>query len=164
MFYIFKNIFKLLNNFDRQTENRLVNTEGKGEDGMIREGSTELHTLPYAKQSASGKLPRDIRSSTWCSVTTWGGCGAGVGGSRERGYMYTYAWFMLLYGRHQHNTVKQLSPNLKKGKKGNCKARKLKNKYLWQTVVAFFLTGAQMTNLELYKPFFYPFAKNDLQH
>ena len=29
------------------------------------------------------------------------------GGSRGRGYMYTYSWFML-YDRNQHNTVKQL--------------------------------------------------------
>ena len=79
--------------------------------------------------------------------------------------MYTRAWFMLLYGQNQHNTVKQLSPNFKTGKKRNYKAHKLKNKYLWQIAVALFLTVAQMTNLEnLYKPLFYPFAKNDLQH
>ena len=28
--------------------------------------------------------------------------------------MYAYGWFMLLYGRNQHNIVKQLSSNLKK--------------------------------------------------
>ena len=32
-------------------------------------------------------------------------------GSRGRGYMYS--WFMLLYSRNQHNTVKQLFSNLK---------------------------------------------------
>ena len=68
-----------------------MDTEGKGEDGMMREGSTELHTLPYVKQSASGKLPHDIRSSTWYSATTWAGVGGGVGGSEGRGCMYTYA-------------------------------------------------------------------------
>ena len=25
--------------------------------------------------------------------------------------MYTHGWLMLMYGRNQHNTVKQLSPN-----------------------------------------------------
>ena len=30
-------------------------------------------------------------------------------GSRGRGYMYTYGWFTLMYGRNQHNMVKQLS-------------------------------------------------------
>ena len=33
------------------------------------------------------------------------------GGSRGRGHMYTYGWFMLMYGRNQHNIVKQLSSN-----------------------------------------------------
>ena len=31
------------------------------------------------------------------------------GGSRGRGHMYTFGWFMLMYGRNQHNIVKQLS-------------------------------------------------------
>ena len=40
----------------------------------------------------------------------------GVGGGREesprgRGYMCTSGWFMLMYGRSQHNIVKQLSSN-----------------------------------------------------
>ena len=37
-----------------------------------------------------------------------------VGGGREVqevGAMYTYGWFMLMYGRNQHNTVKQLASN-----------------------------------------------------
>ena len=33
------------------------------------------------------------------------------GGSRGRGHMYIYGWFMLMYGRNQYNTVKQLSSN-----------------------------------------------------
>ena len=36
----------------------------------------------------------------------WGG--RWEGGSRGRGHMYTYGWSMLLYGRNQHNIVKQL--------------------------------------------------------
>ena len=30
------------------------------------------------------------------------------GGSRGRGYVSTYSWFLLLYSRNQHNTIKQL--------------------------------------------------------
>ena len=30
---------------------------------------------------------------------------------RGRGHMYAYGWFMLMYGRNQHNIVKHLSPN-----------------------------------------------------
>ena len=40
----------------------------------------------------------------------------GVGGGREvleEGGVYTYGWFMLMYGRNQHNTVKQLASNWK---------------------------------------------------
>jgi len=33
------------------------------------------------------------------------------GGSRERGPIYNYDWFMFLYGGNQHNIVKQLSSN-----------------------------------------------------
>ena len=35
-------------------------------------------------------------------------------GSRGRGYMYTYGWFMLRFDRKQQNSVKQLSCNKKK--------------------------------------------------
>ena len=30
---------------------------------------------------------------------------------KEGGDMYTYGWFMLMYGRNQHNIVNQLSFN-----------------------------------------------------
>ena len=33
------------------------------------------------------------------------------GSSRGRGHMYTYGWLMLMFGRNQHNTVKQLPFN-----------------------------------------------------
>ena len=36
------------------------------------------------------------------------------GGSRGKGYMYTYNWFTLIYSRNEHNIVKQLYSNKKK--------------------------------------------------
>ena len=33
------------------------------------------------------------------------------GGSKRRGYMYTYGWFMLLFDRKHQNSIKQLSFN-----------------------------------------------------
>ena len=39
------------------------------------------------------------------------GWGSQDRGSRGREYVYTYGWIILLYGRNQHNTVKQLSSN-----------------------------------------------------
>ena len=35
--------------------------------------------------------------------------GRGGGGSKGRGYMCTYGWFMLRFDRKQQNSVKQLS-------------------------------------------------------
>ena len=41
----------------------------------------------------------------------WGG--RWEGGSKGRGYMYTYGWFILRFDRKQQNFVKQLSSNKK---------------------------------------------------
>ena len=40
-----------------------------------------------------------------------GGREAQEGG--DVGHMYTYRWFMLMYGRNQHNTVKAIILQLK---------------------------------------------------
>ena len=47
----------------------------------------------------------------------WGG--KWEGGSKGRGYMYTYGRFMLRFDRTQQNSVKQLSFNKKKKKRDN---------------------------------------------
>ena len=48
------------------------------------------------------------------------GCwGRWEGGSKGRGYMYTYGWFMLRFDRKQQNSVKQLSFNKKIKRKKN---------------------------------------------
>ena len=47
----------------------------------------------------------------------WVGWEGRWGGSKERGYMYTYGWFVLKFDRKQQNSVKQLSFNLKKNRK-----------------------------------------------
>ena len=39
----------------------------------------------------------------------WGG--RWEGGSKARGYMYAYGWFMLRFDRKQQNSVKQVSFN-----------------------------------------------------
>ena len=90
-------------------ENRLVDIVWEGEGGTNWESSTETYTLPYVKQIAIGYLLCDKGSSTQCSVTTWGR--GGWGGRWERvlqrkRHMYTCDWFMLMYGRNQHDTVK----------------------------------------------------------
>ena len=63
----------------------------------------------WSKQLKSGALwkPR---------MVAWGGGGGGRE-IQEGGDLYTYGWFMLIYGRNQHNIVKQLSSNQKLFKK-----------------------------------------------
>ena len=58
-----------------------------------------------AQQTQTGALyqPRGVG---------WGG--RREGGSKGRGYMYTYSWFMLKFDRKQQNSVKQLSFNKNK--------------------------------------------------
>ena len=51
--------------------------------------------------------------------------GRGEGGSKRRGYMCTYGWFLLRFDRKQHNSVKQLSFN---------KRNKFKKKRLLLTI------------------------------
>ena len=43
-----------------------------------------------------------------------GGGGRWEAGSKGRGYMYTYGWFMLRFDRKQQNSVKQLFFNKEK--------------------------------------------------
>ena len=47
-----------------------------------------------------------------CQPGVWGG--RWEGGSKGRGYVYTYGWFMLRFDRKQQKSVKQLSFNEKK--------------------------------------------------
>ena len=92
---------------------------GGGEGGTNWESNTDTHTLPRVEQMAGGKRLCNTGSSAWYSDTLQGWGGKGEGGSRWREYIYVcvcvynYGWFALLYGRNQHNTVKQLSSNLK---------------------------------------------------
>ena len=97
----------------RQRENRLAHTAGEGEGGRNWEPSMETHTFPYEK------LDSQYKFAVWCKKLKtgplWQLRGVGwVGGrevSRGRDITYTSGWFMLIYGRTQHNTVKQLSSN-----------------------------------------------------
>ena len=98
--------------FRADVENRLMDRRWGGEDGMSKESSMETFTLPYVKQIASGichmtQGPQpglcDNRGVGW------------IGKLREvqegGWFIYTYGWFMLMFGRNQQNIVKQLSLN-----------------------------------------------------
>jgi len=99
-------------NRDADVENGLVDSEGEGEGWMNWESSVESYTLPCVKWIANGRLLYITESSTlFCdNLEEWDG----IGGRREllQGrHMCTYAWVVLLCGRSQYNTVKQLPSN-----------------------------------------------------
>jgi len=52
---------------------------------------------------------KELMTRMFREVCGWGG--GWEGGSGGRGHMNTYGGFMLLYGKNQHNIVKQLSSN-----------------------------------------------------
>ena len=53
---------------------------------------------------------RKLKQGLCINLEGWGG----EGGSKGRGYMYTYGRFMLRFDRKQQNSVKQLSFNKNK--------------------------------------------------
>ena len=52
---------------------------------------------------------RKLKQGLCINLEVWDG----EGGSKGKGYMYTYGWFMLRFDRKQQNSVKQLSFNKK---------------------------------------------------
>ena len=94
---------------DTDIENRLVDTAGEGEGGTTWEQSIETYVSPYAIQIAIENWLYDAGNSNPVLSDNLEELD-GVGGGREVQdggdiclYIYTYCWFMLLYGRNQHN-------------------------------------------------------------
>ena len=93
---------------DTDIKNRLSDTVGEGEGGMIWENSMETYTLPYVKYVASGSLMYNAGNPNLVlcdNLEGWRkeGCGRGI---QEGGvHMYVYGWFMLMYGKNHHNIV-----------------------------------------------------------
>ena len=101
---------------------RLVDPVGEGEGGTNCKNSMEICTLPYVKYIRSRSLLCDTGNSSQCSVTTQrGGTGWETGGGFRREGTYVYLWLiMMMNGRGQHSTVKQLSSNKKQQQKIKC--------------------------------------------
>ena len=55
---------------DKDVKNRLLDSVGEGEGGMIWENSIETGILPYIKQMTSPSSMHEARHSSWCSGTT----------------------------------------------------------------------------------------------
>ena len=98
---------------DTDMKNRLLDSVGEGEDGMIWENSTETCILPYAKEMTSPSSMHETGNSkpvNWDNPEGWDGEGGGSG-VQDGGHMYSHGWFMSMYGKKHHNIVKLLASN-----------------------------------------------------
>ena len=97
---------------DADTENRLVDTVGGGDGGINWASSIETYTLPYMNQRASGTWllwHRELNLVLSDNPKGWE-----VGGRFKKERVYVYLWLIhVMYGRNQHNILKQLSSNEK---------------------------------------------------
>ena len=93
---------------DTDIKNRLLDSVGEDEGGMIWENSIETCILPYKKQIASPGSMHEIGHLGlvhWDNPEGWEGKGGGRG-FQDVGHMYTHGWFMSMYGKIHYNIVK----------------------------------------------------------
>ena len=81
---------------DTDIKNRLLDSVGEGEGGMIWENSIETCILPYVKQMTSPSLMHETghsKSVHWDNPERWDreGDGSGV---QDGGHLHTCGWFM----------------------------------------------------------------------
>ena len=88
-------------------KNRLLDSVGEGEGGMIWKSSIETCILPYVKQIASPGLIHETGRSGpvhWDDPEGWDGEGGGREG--QDGDTLHHGWFRSMYGKNQYNIVK----------------------------------------------------------
>ena len=95
---------------DSDIKNRLLDSVGEGEGGMIWENSFETCILSYVKQITSPSSMHETGHSNlvhWDNSEGWDREG---GGKRvqDGGHIYTHGWFMSMYDKshHHQNIVK----------------------------------------------------------
>ena len=93
---------------DTDVKNRLLDSVGEGEGGMIWEKSIETYILSYVKQITSPGSVHETNAQGWCTgMTQRDGMGREVGGGVQDGeHRYTHGWFMSMYGKNHYNIVK----------------------------------------------------------
>ena len=87
---------------DTDVKNRLLNSMGEGEGGMILENSIETCILPYVKQITSlDSMHETGRSGLvhWDDPEGWDGEGGGRV-VQDGKHMYTHGRFMSVYGKN----------------------------------------------------------------
>ena len=93
---------------DTDVKNRLLNSVGEGEDGMIWKHSDETCVLSHVKQIAGPGSTHETGCSGlvhWDDPGVWDGEGGGRGvldGER----MCVCGWLMSMYGKNHYNIVK----------------------------------------------------------
>ena len=90
---------------DTEVKNRLLDSVGEGEGGMIWENGIETCIISYVKQITSLGSMHDTGCSGlvhWDDPEGWDGEGGGRG-VHDGEHMYTHGRFMLMYGKT--NTV-----------------------------------------------------------
>ena len=93
---------------DTDVKNRLLDSVGEGEGGMIWENSTETWILSYVKYIASPVSMHETGCSGlvhWDDPEGWDGEGGGKG-IQDGNTLYTHGWFMWMYGKNHHNIVR----------------------------------------------------------
>ena len=98
---------------DTDVKNRLLDSVGEGEGGMIWENSIETCILSYVKQITSPGSMHETECSGlvalgWPWGMGWGGRGREV---QDGEHMYTHGWFMSMYGKNHYNIVISLQLN-----------------------------------------------------
>ena len=89
-----------------------MDTVREGEGATNLDSSMKNYKLPCVKQIATENVLYNTRSSNQvlCDNLRRRGWDE-VGGRFKRQGTYIYGWMVLMYGRNQHNVVKQLSSN-----------------------------------------------------
>ena len=98
---------------ETDVKNRLLDSVGEGEGGMIWETNIETCILPYVKYIASPGSMHETGCSGlvyWHDPEGWDGEGGGRG-VQDGGHMYIYGWFMSMYGKKHYNIIKSLASN-----------------------------------------------------
>ena len=93
---------------DTDVKNRLLDSVGEGEVGLIWENSIETCILSYVKQIASPGSMHDTGCSGlvhWDDPEGWDGEGGGRG-VQDGEHMCTHGWVMWIYGKNHRNIVK----------------------------------------------------------
>ena len=90
---------------DTDVKNRLLDSVGEGEGGMIWENSIETCILSYVKQITS---PGSMYEAGCSGLVHWDDPEGWMGreGVQDGEHMYTHGWFMSTYGKNHYNIVK----------------------------------------------------------